>query len=63
MNDNTFNAVVMSKSDFKDSFPELSKKELDKVWTYAVRKMPDYFFQDYDLIMNAVKDDALRNYS
>tara|TARA_R110002096_G_scaffold105315_1_gene231791 strand:+ start:272 stop:472 length:201 start_codon:yes stop_codon:yes gene_type:complete len=56
----TFNAVVMTFSDFSEQYPDLTREELEKVWIYAERKMNDYFMQDYDIIMDAIVEGALK---
>ena len=57
--DRTFVPIVMTFTDFREHSPELTQEELEKVWIYAKRKMPDYFFQDYDIIMDEVVKGAL----
>ena len=62
MQDETFNAIVISKSDFSDNY-ELSKTELEFVWKYAPRKLTDFLMQDYDLCMDSYVDYALEKYA
>jgi hypothetical protein len=57
--DRTFSPIVMTFSDFREHSPELTQKELERVWVHAQRKMADYFFQDYYIIMDAVVEGAL----
>jgi hypothetical protein len=54
----TFNAVVVTLSDFSESYPDLTREELEKVWLHAQRKMPNYFMQDYQQIMDIIVDDV-----
>jgi hypothetical protein len=58
--DRTFSPIVMTFSDFKEHSPELTQNELEMVWIHAKDKMADYFFQDYDIIMDNVVEGALK---
>jgi|TARA_R110000787_G_scaffold29275_1_gene79379 hypothetical protein len=56
----TFNAVVVTFSDFSESYPDLTREELEKVWLHAKRKMQDYFMQDYQQIMDIMVDNVTK---
>jgi hypothetical protein len=58
--DRTFSPIVMTFSDFKEHSPELTQNQLEMVWIHAKDKMVDYFFQDYDIIMDNVVEEALK---
>ena len=58
--DRTFSPIVMTFEDFRGHSPELTQNQLEKVWIYTQRKMADYFFQDYDIIMDEVVKGALK---
>ena len=62
VNEESFNAIVISKSDFSDNY-ELSKTELEFIWKIAPRKLVDFLMQDYDLCMNSFVDYALEKYA
>jgi hypothetical protein len=55
LDDSTFNAVVVSKEDFRFNW-ELTDKEFEKVWLIAQRKMPDMLMQDLEIIMQEIVD-------
>ena len=61
MEGETFTPIIMSFEDFSQTYPDLTKEELDKVWEYAEHKMADLFMQDYDTIMDAIVEGALQN--
>jgi hypothetical protein len=58
--DRIFSPIVMTFSDFREYSPELTQKELEKVWEYAKDKTADYFFQDYDIVMGEIVEGALK---
>lgn len=58
----TFNAVVVSKDDFRDNW-DLTDEEFNLVWLIAQKKMPDLLMDNLDNIMQYCVDSAIEDLS